>query len=166
MTTALLDQFPSALASTGLPSVGGCAPTLLGVTMVAVSSVLGGSGYLPMDLTVEMGRTGQRTAQLSGGILGHSDTSAMLAIGQGWRPAARAAKSASRHERELSWLAAHRDQLRTFAGEWIVMWDDEIIAHGRDPLEAVRQARTRGIKNPLVYRVEGERPKGVGQLGL
>lgn len=166
MTMALLDEFPSALASTGLPSVLAYAPTVPGGTMVAISSVLGvSSDYLPMDVTVEMGQTGQLMTQLSSGTLGHSDASATLGIGQTWQPSGRAPKSA-RHERELSWLAAHRDQLRTFAGEWIVIRDDEIIAHHKDPLKAVRQARAKGIKNPLVYKVEGERPKGIGQLGL
>ena len=89
----------------------------------------------------------------------------MFAMEPRWYAAPIAIKSA-RRDRELSWLRTHRDEVRKFTGEWIVLSGEEIVAHSGNPLEAVHQARAKGVKNPLVYRVEGKRPKGVGRLGL
>ena len=73
---------------------------------------------------------------------------------------------ARRRERELRWLRTHREDLRKFAGQWIVIESEEIVARGPDAAEVVREARSKGVRVPFVYRVEGSRPKGVVYMGL
>ena len=72
----------------------------------------------------------------------------------------------SRRQRELEWILASRAQLRQYAGEWIVVEGQELIAHGRKPEELVREARRRGIRVPFVYRVEEERGEDSASAGL
>jgi hypothetical protein len=77
-----------------------------------------------------------------------------------------AAKSTSRRERELLWLRTHRADLQPFIGEWVVLEGENIVAHNPDPITAVREARSKGIKSPFVHRVESGRTKGESRLGL
>lgn len=72
----------------------------------------------------------------------------------------------SRRARELGWLQTHRNEVRAYAGQWIVLEGEEIIAHGPDPAEVVRLARERGVRVPLVLRIESDRPEGAGYMGL
>ncbi len=67
--------------------------------------------------------------------------------------------------REDDWCRTHGDDLLAYAGQWIVLEGEEIIAHGGDPTELVRQARARGIASPYLFYVEPSRP-GVVKIGL
>jgi hypothetical protein len=49
--------------------------------------------------------------------------------------------------RELEWRRTHGEVLRAFAGEWVVLEGEEIIAHGDDPIRVVAEARAKGIKD-------------------
>ncbi len=53
---------------------------------------------------------------------------------------------------ELSWLQAHAAELTGLAGDYLVIEGEELVAHGRDPLEVLRQARDRGIQIPFIFR--------------
>ena len=55
---------------------------------------------------------------------------------------------------ELEWRRTHREVLRTFAGEWVVLEGEAIIAHGSDPVQVVAAARAKGIKVPYLFYVE------------
>ncbi len=55
--------------------------------------------------------------------------------------------------------------LQAFAGEWVVLQDDEVIDHGSDLAELVERARARGTQKPYVHYVEAIE-EGVFRLGL
>lgn len=77
-----------------------------------------------------------------------------------------AQRKSIRREREFRWMKEHGEELRRLAGQWIVLEGDEMIAHGHDPVSVVREARSKGVRKPFVYRIEGSRPKGIVCLGL
>ena len=67
--------------------------------------------------------------------------------------------------RELAWREANRDDLQAFAGEWVVLEGEQIIAHGLDPPELVADARRSGVLVPYVFFVD--RPQiDVVKIGL
>ncbi len=69
-------------------------------------------------------------------------------------------------DRELAWRRAHQEMLRNcFAGQWVVLEGEEIVAHSNDAAQAVEEARTKGISTPFVFFVEGLRPDVV-RMGL
>ena len=69
-------------------------------------------------------------------------------------------------EREIAWRHSHRDELqRRFAGQWVVLEGEEIVAHSEDAAQAVEEARGKGIAVPFVFYVDRPRP-GVFRLGL
>lgn len=68
--------------------------------------------------------------------------------------------------RELAWRRANADRLqREYAGQWLVLEGETIIAHGSDPLSVLREAKTKKINSPYIFRVESHREK-VAWLGL
>jgi len=81
-------------------------------------------------------------------------------------PESEAAPRRLRHrEREQAWRQANGDVLRAYAGQWLVLEGEEIVASGADPAELVRQARARGIGSPYLFFVEPSEP-GVVKIGL
>lgn len=62
--------------------------------------------------------------------------------------------SSGHRSRELEWCRTHAEVLRQFAGQWVVLEGEEIIAHGNDLVQIVREARARGIRVPYVFYVE------------
>ena len=67
--------------------------------------------------------------------------------------------------RELEWRRTHPEILKSFENEWVVLEGEEIIAHGRNPIEVVAKARAGGIKTPYVFYVESS-SEGVSKIGL
>ena len=55
--------------------------------------------------------------------------------------------------RELEWRRTHREVLRNFAGQWIVLEGEEIVTHGKDPQQVVVEARAKGIRVPYIFYV-------------
>lgn len=72
----------------------------------------------------------------------------------------------TRRDRELEWLRRHQEEIRVLAGQWVVIEGEAIVAVGRDPLEAVQDARRKGVQVPFVCRIEHERSKDVVNIGL
>ncbi len=68
-------------------------------------------------------------------------------------------------QREQAWRRTHGDVLCGYAGEWLVLEGEEIIAHGGDPVDLVKQARERGIRSPYVFFIEPVQP-GVIKIGI
>ena len=54
---------------------------------------------------------------------------------------------------ELEWRRTHREVLRNFAGQWVVLEGEEIVTHGEDPQQLVAQARAKGIRVPYIFYV-------------
>ncbi|MBI3799406.1 MAG: hypothetical protein HY268_20870 [Deltaproteobacteria bacterium] len=67
------------------------------------------------------------------------------------------------HEQE--WRRTHREILQTFAGEWVVLEGEKIVAHGGDPVQVVAEARTQGVKVPYLFYVEAA-DRDVVRIGL
>jgi hypothetical protein len=55
--------------------------------------------------------------------------------------------------RELEWRRTHREVLRNFAGQWVVLEGEEIVTHGKDPQQVVIEARAKGIQIPYIFHV-------------
>lgn len=69
-------------------------------------------------------------------------------------------------DRELAWRHAHRDELqRRFAGEWVVIEGEEVMAHSGDAARAMEQARAKGVAVPFVFYVDPPQPNVV-HIGL
>ena len=69
-------------------------------------------------------------------------------------------------DHELAWRHSHRDELqRRFAGEWVVLEGEEVVAHSGDAAQAMEQARAKGIAVPFVFYVDSPRPDVV-YIGL
>lgn len=60
---------------------------------------------------------------------------------------------------------ANIEMLRPYVGEWVVLVEDRIISHGRDPVYVVAEARARGVRTPYIFRVQ-EREDGTALLGF
>jgi hypothetical protein len=63
--------------------------------------------------------------------------------------------SSVRH-RELEWRRTHMETLKQFENEWVVLEGEDIIAHGPDATQVIREAKSRGIRMPYIFFVERE----------
>lgn len=73
--------------------------------------------------------------------------------------------SSGHRAKELEWRRTHRDVLRAYAHQWVVLQGDEIVAHGTDPSQVVGEARARGVTVPYIFRVEADQATVV-KIGL
>lgn len=71
-----------------------------------------------------------------------------------------------RRERELLWLRTHRRELEALAGQWIALDGDVLLSSGPDPVEVIREARSRGVRAPFLHRAERDRDAGSVRMGL
>ena len=67
--------------------------------------------------------------------------------------------------REDAWCRSHPEILRRYAGQWLVVEGEKVVAHGDDPAQLVKQARAQGVSIPYVFYVDPPRD-GVVRLGL
>lgn len=92
-----------------------------------------------------------------------SSLSAAAPIG---RESRRPESPAWRHRsREVAFQEAHPEALSPFAGQWVVLEGETIVAHGDDPARVVSDARSKGIRIPYVFFVE-EATDDVAWIGL
>jgi len=68
-------------------------------------------------------------------------------------------------DRELEWRRTHARELRQYENQWVALEGEEIIAHAPDAAQAIRQAKTRGVRTPYVFFVESESDDSV-RIGL
>ena len=73
--------------------------------------------------------------------------------------------SPGHRSQELEWRRSHADVLRAFAGQWVVLEGEDIVASGNDPARVVAEARARGIQVPYLFRVEYE-DEEIVKMGL
>jgi Arc/MetJ-type ribon-helix-helix transcriptional regulator len=55
----------------------------------------------------------------------------------------------------LEWIERNRE---AYMGEWVALYKGRLIAHGKDDIEVVREAQSKGIKVPLMHRIVPEEP--------
>ena len=53
--------------------------------------------------------------------------------------------------REYQWVKKHREQ---YAGQYVALFGDTLVAHGVDGREVLRQARAAGFPRALMVRIE------------
>jgi hypothetical protein len=58
----------------------------------------------------------------------------------------------------MQWIAEHRAE---YAGEWVAMDGDRLVAHGADARAVAGQARQLGVSVPFLHRVEAEEPAAI-----
>jgi hypothetical protein len=68
-------------------------------------------------------------------------------------------------ERELEWRRTHVETLNSLANKWVVLEGDQVVAHGDDPLEVVKEARSKGVQTPYIFFVD-QKSENVVQMGL
>jgi predicted DNA-binding antitoxin AbrB/MazE fold protein len=56
-------------------------------------------------------------------------------------------------DREFSWLQRNKE---AFAGQWVALDGDALIAHGSDGREVTQRAWQQGVKEPFVARIPNE----------
>ncbi|HLG14885.1 MAG TPA: hypothetical protein VJH03_10350 [Blastocatellia bacterium] len=61
--------------------------------------------------------------------------------------------------RELAWIAEHREE---YAGRWVFLEGDRLIAHGDDPLRFREIARAEGIETPFIVHMRKETGPSMG----
>ena len=61
--------------------------------------------------------------------------------------------------REMAWLVAHEDE---YAGEWVLLEGDRLLAHGDDPLLFREIVRAEGIEIPFIVHVRKEKGPFMG----
>ena len=53
--------------------------------------------------------------------------------------------------REYQWINEHRNE---YAGQYVVVEGDQLVAHGNDGRQTLADARKAGIKIPFIARIE------------
>ena len=64
------------------------------------------------------------------------------------------ARATGLRAREREWRHVHAEELKCFAGEWVVVEGERVVCHGTDPGAAVARARADGVAVPYVFFVE------------
>jgi hypothetical protein len=67
--------------------------------------------------------------------------------------------------REMEWCRKNRAELRAFAGQWVIVDEEAIVAHGNKPVELIEAARRQGIGVPYIFFVEGDDSETI-KIGL
>lgn len=82
-------------------------------------------------------------------------------------PATREAPKVStlRRSKELRFREARQDLFKSFAGQWVCLEGETIVAHGSNVARVVEEARRRGVQVPYIFRVSDE-PEGCVRMGL
>ncbi len=95
--------------------------------------------------------------------LAPSSLSAITPIGK--EPRRPESHAWGQRSREVAFQQAHPEALRPFAGQWVVLEGETIVAHGDDPARVVSDARSKGVRIPYVFFVE-EATDDVAWIGL
>ena len=61
--------------------------------------------------------------------------------------------------REMAWIAAHQEE---YAGQWVFLDGDRLVAYGHDPLPFKEIARAEGIETPFIVHMPKETGPSMG----
>jgi hypothetical protein len=61
--------------------------------------------------------------------------------------------------KEMQWLREHRQE---YLGQWVLLWGDQLLASGPDPVPLVAEVRARGIARPLIVHVHDTSEPSMG----
>ncbi len=63
---------------------------------------------------------------------------------------------------EMKWLSENDAFLREhYAGEWLALDGPRLVAHGKDLMAVIAQAREQGVDNPLLSCVQAREYQGL-----
>lgn len=62
-------------------------------------------------------------------------------------------------QREIEWLSINIEKLHVYQGNWIALEGDKIVAWGLDEIDVETQAKMKGVKAPLLFRVPAKTDK-------
>jgi hypothetical protein len=52
---------------------------------------------------------------------------------------------------ELEWRRTHSETLKSLKNQWVVVEGAELVAHGRDPVAVIEEAKSRGVRTPYIF---------------
>jgi hypothetical protein len=55
---------------------------------------------------------------------------------------------------ELEWRRTHLETLKSLENQWVVVEGTELVAHGRDPVAVIKEAKSKGVRTPYIFFVE------------
>ena len=55
---------------------------------------------------------------------------------------------------ELEWRRTHLQTLNSLENQWVVVEGTELVAHGRDPVAVIKEAKSKGVRTPYIFFVE------------
>jgi hypothetical protein len=55
---------------------------------------------------------------------------------------------------ELEWRRTHSETLKLLENQWVVVEGAELVAHGRDPVVVIKEAKSKGVRTPYIFFVE------------
>jgi hypothetical protein len=55
---------------------------------------------------------------------------------------------------ELEWRRTHSETLKSLENQWVVVEGAELVAHGRDPVVVIKEAKSKGVRTPYIFFVE------------
>jgi len=61
--------------------------------------------------------------------------------------------------REMAWIAAHQEE---YAGQWVALDGDRLVAHGDDPMAFKEKLRAQGIDRPFIVHIPTETGPSMG----
>ena len=67
--------------------------------------------------------------------------------------------------RENAWRRTHEAELAAYAGQWVVLEGETIVAHGTEPARLIEKAKGQGVQIPYIFYVEELTPDVV-MMGL
>ena len=62
---------------------------------------------------------------------------------------------------EMRWLWDHEKELNeNYPGEWLALDGPRLVAHGRDLLQVIEEAKAKGVENPFFSSVRAKEYQG------
>lgn len=155
------DMLPNAFGSASLASalLGVSKPSLSPLRSVAFLALPSGSiDYEPLYELISISSLGTAFTPeieiIEDRYFHHTELSPVIAMAPGAEIRASNLSPSGHRQRELEWRRTHGERLRAFSGQWIVLEGEEIVAHGRDPVQLVSEAWRKGIRVPYIFFVE------------
>jgi len=73
--------------------------------------------------------------------------------------------ASSFRNRELEWRRSHVETLRSLENQWVVLEGEQVVAHGKNPVQVINEAKSKGVRTPYIFFVE-QKTENVVTMGL
>lgn len=68
-------------------------------------------------------------------------------------------------EIENNWMIDHKEEMKQYVGQWVVIEGEEVISSDINPFDAVVEAKNKGVKIPYIIFIDSDDP-GTVKMGL